>query len=271
MPFVIILTVLLCLVALVLFLVFPALRRHPDRKLMQNAYIAHRGLHSVYEDTPENSIPAFKKAIEHGLAIETDIHITADGEVVIFHDDTLNRMCGVDGVIEEKTLAELKALRLANTEHTIPTFEEFLKLVNGRVPLLIEFKTKSFKTCTPLCQKADKLLSNYNGKYFVQSFFPFVARWYKKNRKDICRGQLSSGYFEDKGIHMKALSFLLFNFLARPDFVAYEYTHEKNFFRRLCVFLGAHSAGWTFRSQDEVDRLESKFSTKIFEGFIPKK
>ena len=271
MPFVIVLIVILCLAALMLFLVFPVTRRHPDRKLMQNMYIAHRGLHSVYEDTPENSIPAFKKAIEHGLAIETDIHITADGEIVIFHDDTLNRMCGVDGVIEEKTLAELKALRLGDTEHTIPTFEEFLKLVGGRVPLLIEFKTKSLKTCTPLCEKADKLLSQYNGKYFVQSFFPFVPRWYKKNRKEICRGQLSSGYFEDKGIHMKALSYLLFNFLARPDFVAYEYKFEKNFFRRLCVFLGAHSAGWTFRSQSDVNRLEKQFSTKIFEGFIPKK
>ncbi len=271
MPFLITAIVLLALAALLIFLVCPALRKHPDREFMSGLFIAHRGLHSVYEDTPENSIPAFKKAIEHGLAIETDIHLTKDGEIVVFHDDDLERMCGVKGAPEERTLAELKTLKLAGSEHTIPSFEEFLALVDGRVPLLIEFKTKSLKTCAPLCKRADEMLKNYKGKYFVQSFFPFAVRWYKKNRKDIMRGQLSSGRFEDKGVHMKMLSYLLVNCISRPDFVSYEARHYNNFFRRLATLLGAHTAGWTFTSQDEADRLSKHFKAKIFEGFIPKK
>lgn len=259
----------IALVAVFLFLIFPAVRRHPDRKILKGVKFAHRGLHSVYENTPENSIPAFKAAIEKGVGIETDIHITADGKVVVFHDDNLKRMCSLDGAPEDKTLEELKKLKLCNTEFTIPSFEEFLKLVDGKVPLLIELKTKSPKTCAPLCNAANELLKDYEGKYFIQSFYPPALLWYRKNKKEIMRGQLSSGYFKEKGIHMKMLSCLLFNFLARPDFVSYEIKYEKHFCRRLCAFLGAYSFGWTFKSQEEIEENKKKFPTQIFENFIP--
>ncbi|MEE1279555.1 MAG: glycerophosphodiester phosphodiesterase family protein [Oscillospiraceae bacterium] len=270
MPFLItILIVLAALLALVLFLVFPALRRHPDRKMMQGLIIAHRGLHSIFKDTPENSLPAFEAAAERGIAIEIDIHITRDGKVVVFHDDTLDRMCGVSGIIEEKTLSELKELSLGGTNHKIPTLYECLRLVDGRVPLMIEFKTKSPKTCAPLCRAANEILKNYKGKYFMQSFYPPAVMWYRRHRKDICRGQLSSGYFKEKGIHMKALSCLLLNFLSRPDFVAYEYKYESNPFRRLCVLLGAHSSGWTFTDKENFEKYSKAFPTRTFENFLP--
>ena len=82
------------ILALFLFLVFPSLRKHPDLEVLDNLYIAHRGLHGLSENTPENSLEAYKKAVEFGYAIEIDIHLTKDGEVVVFHDDTLNRVCG---------------------------------------------------------------------------------------------------------------------------------------------------------------------------------
>lgn len=268
MPFLI---TALIILAFFLFLIFPAIRRHPDRKLMQGMNIAHRGLHGIFEDTPENSIPAFKAAIERGLAIETDIHITRDGEVVVFHDDTLKRMCGVSGIIEDKTLEELKELSLSGTQHKIPTFKEALELVDGRVPLLIEFKTKSPKTCGPLCRAANEILKDYKGKYFMQSFYPPAVYWYRRHRKDICRGQLSSGYFEEKGIHMKALSCLLLNFISRPDFVSYEYKFPKHFSLFVCKALGAHLAAWTYTEQAQIDETRQTFSTHIFEGFIPEK
>ncbi|MBR5007120.1 MAG: glycerophosphodiester phosphodiesterase, partial [Clostridia bacterium] len=102
--------------AVYLFLVWPALRRHPDReRLLDGKIIAHRGLHDSLEGAPENSLAAFRRAAEAGLAIENDIHLTKDGRVVVFHDDTLDRMCGVAGKPEEKTLSELKELTLAGT------------------------------------------------------------------------------------------------------------------------------------------------------------
>lgn len=261
----------LVVVAVFLFMIFPAVRRHPDRELMNGMYIAHRGLHSQSENTPENSLAAFKAAVDAKIAIETDIHITADGEVVIFHDDTLQRMCADPRRPEDLTLRELKELRLAGGDQRIPTLKECLQLVDGRVPLLIEFKTKSPKTCTPLCRAANEILKDYKGKYFIQSFYPFVPYWYRKNRKDILRGQLSSGYFKEKGLHMKMLSCLLFNFIARPDFIAYEFFYEHKFCRRLCAFLGAHSAGWTFTKKEQVKKYGDKFPTRIFEGFMPEK
>jgi len=265
----ILLYIAIAIIVLVLFMVFPTLRKHPDRNLMRGIYIAHRGLHSDDSRVPENSLLAFEKAMEKGIAIETDIHITADGAVVIFHDDTFERMCADNRRPEDLTLSEIKKLKLLGTEHSIPTLKECLDLVDGRVPLLIEFKTKSPKTCTPLCTAANEILKDYKGKYFVQSFYPFVPFWYRRHRKDIMRGQLSSGYFEEKGIHMKMLSLLLFNFLARPDFIAYEHKYKNNLFRCLCALLGAYSAGWTFQSQEEANAARDKMDTYIFEGFIP--
>ena len=260
----------LCAFVIYLFLIFPSARRHSDRKLMQDIYVAHRGLHSLKENTPENSMPAFAEAIKHQVAIEIDIHITADNEVVVFHDDTLKRMCGDEREIEKLTLAEIKKMRLLSTDEQIPTLKELLDFVDGRVPLLIEFKSVSLETTRRLCPKADELLRDYKGKYFVQSFFPFVLYWYRKNRKDVIRGQLSSGFGKKEVLARRLLGMMAFNFISRPDFVSYEYKYENRLGRRLCALLGAHSAGWVFKDEATARAYSAKFSTKIFEGFLPK-
>ncbi len=254
---------LLILAALLLFLIFPAVRRHPLRAKLKGVKIAHRGLHD--STSPENSLAAFKAALEHGYAIETDIHLTADGEVVIFHDDSLKRMCGVDRKPEEMTLAELLQCRLADSDERIPTLRQLLDLTEGRVLLLIEFKCRSM-TCAPLCEAADAILSSYKGDYMIQSFYPTVPAWYKKHRPEICRGQLASAFYRDK-LHMKLLGCLLYHFLSRPDFVSYEHTHKNNIFRRLATALGAFPIGWTFRTQGELEQGRGDFEAYIFEGF----
>ena len=265
------LIILLAVLLLFLFLICPSLRRHPERKNAEGMFIAHRGLHSVFENTPENSMAAFDRAIELGFAIEMDVHITSDDKLIVFHDDDLERMCSVSGKPEDKTLEELTALRLAGTEYTIPSFEDFLKRVDGRVPILIELKTKSPKTCKRLCRAVDTALKNYKGKYYIQSFYPPALLWYRRHRKDVFRGQLSSGKFEDKRFHMKLLSALLLNFISRPDFVSYEIYYDNNFFRRVCEILGAYSFGWTFKSSEELEKYKNVFPARIFEGFIPEK
>ncbi len=257
------------LVGLYLFLIFPSQRRHINRKILDGLYIAHRGLHDAEQGIPENSLLAFKCAIEAGLAIENDIHLTRDGEVVVFHDDDLHRMCGVCGSLEDMTLAELKELNLGNTEEKIPTLRECLDIIDGKVPLLIEYKIKS-GSAAPLCEAADKILSEYNGEYFVQSFYPFVLSWYKKNRKDIMRGQLSAAFRGDK-LHMRMLGMLLFNCFARPDFISYENETKEAFGRKICTLLGAIPIGWTFKNQKEINESKKDFKGYIFEGFVPSK
>ncbi len=254
----------------VVFLIFPAVRRHEDRSALMGLHIAHRGYHDNQKGIPENSLPAFKAAIEYGFAIENDIHLTADGRVVVFHDDTLKRACGVDKKIEECTLNELKQYFLFGSEETIPTLEECLQLIDGRVPLLIEFKCHSLVKCEELCAVTDKILRGYKGKYFIQSFYPTVLRWYRRNRKEVCRGQLASA-FKGEALHKRLLGCMLFNFLARPDFVSYEHVNKKYLPRRAVTLLGAFPIGWTFTSQEEINNSKRHFCTYIFEGFLPEK
>lgn len=264
--------VVICLaviVGLYLFLIFPALRRHSDREILDGLYIAHRGLHDLKCGIPENSLSAFRKAVSDGFAIENDIHLTKDGEVVVFHDDDLRRMCGVCGRPEDMTLAELKELRLGETEEKIPTLRECLDVIDGKVPLLIEFKIKN-GSAVPLCEATDRILREYNGKYFVQSFYPFVLSWYKRNNKKVLRGQLAAKFKGDK-LHMRMLGMLLFNCFARPDFVSYENETKGAFGRRICTLLGALPVGWTFKAQEDVDASKKDFRSYIFEGFMPKK
>lgn len=235
---------------------------------MNGLNIAHRGLHGQSENTPENSIAAFLEAAAHGYAIENDIHLIADGNVVVFHDYTLKRMCGVDIELEKCTLEELKKYTLKGSDEKIPTLKECLSVVDGRVPLLIEFKTESFKNYKALCAAADKILSEYNGKYFVQSFFPPVLHWYRKNRSDILRGQLATS--GEKGMLKRILGLLMFNFISRPDFVSYDINHSGNIMFRLTKLLGAFPAGWTFRSAEQLDKKKKIFKAYIFENFMPK-
>lgn len=264
---------------LLVILILPSLRRHPDRALLDGRFIAHRGLHDVRITradgstdprslAPENSLAAFDLAASERYIIENDIHVTRDGEVIVFHDDDLFRMTGVHGRPEDMTLEELKQLRLGGTEQQIPTLRECLDLVDGRVPLLIEFKCTNMPTCDRLCAAAVPILDGYEGKYLVQSFFPFVLTYYRKHRPAICRGQLASGFFHDK-LYMKLLGCLILNVTAKPDFVSYDHKDAAHLCRRLCTALGAHSVGWTFRSEEELEENGRWFSTFIFEGFIP--
>lgn len=260
--------ILAFLLLLYLFLIFPALRRHPHRQWLAGRYIAHRGLHDLWENTPENSLAAFREAVQLGLAIEIDIHLTADGQVVVFHDSDLRRMCGVDGTVEKQTLAQLKTYRLNGTEEQIPTLQECLETVGGRVPLLIEFKC-DFDSWKPLCQAANTILTTYTGPYLVQSFFPLSMWWYRRHRKDICRGQLSSAFLHEP-LQQRLLGKLLFNFLSRPDFVSYDHHFADSFSLKLNIALGAFPVGWTFTSQNDLDTDRKRYKTYIFETFLPR-
>lgn len=228
--------------------------------------IAHRGLHD--KNTPENSLAAFSKAIEKGFAIELDVQLLADETVVVFHDNSLSRMTGNDGYIKFLNKNDLKVLKLKGTKEYIPTFEEVLKLVDGRTPLLIEIKNT--QKVGKLEQKIIDLLKNYNGEFAVQSFNPFSLQYFKNHAPNILRGQLSGSFKGEKLAWFKKilLKRLAFNKnVSHPNFISYEYTALPN--RYVKKYKDIPLLAWTLRSKEEYLKVVKYCDNIIFENFVP--
>ncbi len=237
----------------VFILVRPERRRGTDRTLL--CHYAHRGLHGG--GVPENSLAAFKKAVAEGYGIEMDLQLSADGEVMVFHDYTLDRMTECEGKLSSYTAAELQSMRLKTaagvlTEETIPTLRRVLAAVDGAVPLLIELKGESLDAS--LCPAADAILRDYKGAYCVESFNPGLLFWYRRHRRDVLRGQLYTDVYRDKGktAHYFLLSLMVLNVFARPQFIACNRLYDENFCVKLTTRLfRAPRLTWTIRSEEE--------------------
>lgn len=228
--------------------------------------IAHRGFHNN-SDAPENSIKAFERAIELGYAIELDIHILLDDNIVVFHDDNLKRLTGIDKLIEECTYDEISNYNLSNSNEKIPLFKDVLNLVDGRVELLIELKNRG--KVGRLEYKAYKLLKQYKGTYAIQSFNPFSVGWFYNNAPSIIRGQLSGSYRKEKLslITKFLLKNLLLNLVSKPDFINYEINYLNNFSVKLQKFRGKLILGWTAKSQKQYKDALQYCDNVVFEGF----
>ena len=255
---------------LYVFLICPKKSKKTEEFFAEQKFFAHRGLHGG--GVPENSLSAFDLACKEGYGIEFDVHITADEKLVVFHDDTLLRMCGVDEKTEGKTLAELQALTLAGTNEHIPSLEETLNLINGRAPLIIEIKGEKIND-PRVCELTAKMLEGYHGKWCMESFNPFYVKWWRKNVPNSVRGQLSCKMKNGKKFIQKAKDFLLTNmllsFLARPNFVAYDVNAANEISFRLSRTLGGYPVAWTVRSEEDRKNTEGKFKAIIFENIKP--
>lgn len=256
---------LLLLLVYVLILIRPRGRKPTDEGLL--CPYAHRGLHGG--GVPENSLEAFRLACEAGYGIELDVQATRDGEVVVFHDYNLSRMTGKDALLSELTLAELRELRLGDTEEIIPTLREVLSLVDGRVPILVELKGET--TETALCDAVAPILGEYGGAFCIESFNPLLVREMGNRLPDVWRGLLYTNVFRGKNEH-PFVNFLLVtmavNFLCRPDFIAF----NKQDRRMPTVWLATrlYSASrfvWTVRTPEEAREARARGEWPIFEGF----
>ncbi len=252
------------------FLIAPRMTNKPDVSVLKGVHYAHRGLHDNEGDAPENSMKAFQKAVEAGYGIEMDIQLTKDKIPVVFHDETLNRMCGVEGKVWEFTFDELQAFTLAKSEEKIPKFEDVLALVGGKVPLIVEYKLDV--PSTEVCEIADPMLQNYNGTYCIESFHPFAVKWYRDHRPEVIRGQLSQNFSKEEKYKGKMiywlLSNLLTNVLTRPDFIAYNHRDADMFSRKVCSMMGALPVAYTIKSREEYEKAKSQFELFIFDSFI---
>lgn len=270
---VIMLLVVLGIMALYLFMLMPRMLHRPDKTPFIGWLYAHRGLHDNASGAPENSMAAFKKAVEAGYGIELDIQLTKDKIPVIFHDFTLVRMCGAPGKIADYTYGELQEFHLKNSTEKIPAFSEFLKLVDGRVPFVLEYKMPG--NSTEICRIADGMLRDYNGVYCIESFHPLVLLWYRRHRSRVMRGQLADNFVKDgetalPGIACFLLHNMLFDFLVKPDFIAYNHKYYKDLSRRILRYLyGTLSVAWTIKSEKELKERKEDFDLFIFDSFIP--
>ena len=257
------LSLLLVLFLLFLLALMPH-RRRPGTTELSKIFYAHRGLWD--ERIAENSLSAFSAAVQKGFGIELDVQLSSDGEVMVFHDEDLARMTGVNASLYGKDKAFLSSLHLSGTADTISTLKEVLALVDGRVPLLIEIK--SDHAWRGVCEKTAALLDGYHGAYLIESFHPLAVAWFRKNRPHIVRGQLSARIWKDKT--MRTLSHavvqnLLLNFYARPDFIAYD-LHDKNYFAfRLARLFKPATFAWTVRTREDLE-ASADFDSLIFEG-----
>ncbi|MCI6533150.1 MAG: glycerophosphodiester phosphodiesterase family protein [Bifidobacterium animalis] len=254
---------------------------------------------------PENSLAAFAAAAEAGYGIELDVQLTLDNKVVVAHDPDLLRVAGDPRNIRDLTYDELVRIPLFPTaapgaevspllpgatenpplvttpsqaptgyyQH-VPLLEDVLRVVDGRVPIIVEFKFENYRTWDDrneeLMQTAADLLDAYQGLYVVESFNPAAMNWYKREHPDVCRGQLA----EDTAFTANPVLWmggkLMFNEISRPDFVAYDFKNGDGAMLRFVRRMGAMAVAWTVRTSDELAGAQPYFDRFIFEAFVPK-
>lgn len=241
----------------------------PFEKVM----IAHRGFYDNNSDAPENSLPAFRKAVEAGFGIEMDVQLTKDGKLVVFHDETLKRMCGADRVLTDLTYEELMEYRLAHSDERVPLFRDVFEIFRNKIPAVIEIKPHGDYIRT--IEELMKYLDGYDGAYCVESFHPAAVHWFRRHRPDILRGQISTVYSKatkQPWIVKFVATNLMCNFYARPDFISYNFKYKDQFsYRLLRKLYRVENVAWTIQSKEDMRKAEGTFGIFIFDSFDPRK
>jgi len=222
-----------------------------DLSFLTKKPIAHRGIH--YSE-PENTISAFKKAIEKGYPIELDVQLSKDNEVVVFHDSSLYRLSGIDKKVGSLNYDELKELCLNDSNEKIPTLKDSLKTINGKVPVIIELKGNQKGHL--LEEKVAKILDKYKGKFCIKSFNHDIVRWFYHNRPNFIRGLLLSSRRTKSSFKQN-----LMIRLSKPDFISCNYQmglkKVKRWRKKRPVF------AWTIRDNDCFKRYQDNFDNLI--------
>lgn len=228
--------------------------------LPKHAY-AHRGLHG--KGVIENSISAFRAAIEAGFGIELDVQKSRDGEAIVFHDEMLDRLTREIGPVATKTRTALGQILLADTLETIPSLDDVLALVGGRVPILIEIKAET-ASVGALCLAVRRSLEGYRGDVAIMSFNPEVCRWFRRHAKRITRGiVMTEGSDMDMAADLKA-RFARHAALwrAKPEFLAYDIRNLPSRFAGAQRARGLPVLTWTVRTSAQ-ERVASQCADEI--------
>lgn len=250
----------------------PEIGRKDRMKEFEKQYIAHRGFHDNLTRRPENTMPAFEAAVERGYGIELDVQLTKDKVPVVIHDYDLKRAAGIDRKIEDCTFEELRRYPLFGSGETVPAFADVLRMVAGRVPLIVEIKVELHYRET--CRLVAKELDYYHGTYCIESFSPLAVAWFKHHRPSVIRGQLATNHKREglktpwylEGI----LTNCMLNGFSKPDFIAYNCRFRNTLpVTVLRGFYKCKMAAWTIDSQKELEKHRKFFDVFIFDSFVP--
>lgn len=264
--------ILVPLIATYLFCIAPKISRKDKQKPFEKVYLAHRGLFNN-TDIPENSLPAFKKAVENGYGMELDVQLSTDNQLVVFHDASLKRMTGIDKNLTDCSYDELLQYNLLDTNIKIPLFKDVVDILNKDTPLIIEIKSEG-----PLIETTKRvveMMKQYDRTYSIESFNPKVVKYLKDNHPEIIRGQLAFNYFKYKnGLNLFqqfVLTYLLENFVTRPDYIAYDINNMKNIsFKIISRIFKGECVAWTVKSENDLKMANEFYDCIIFDSFIPK-
>ena len=273
-----ILLILLALAAVV-FAVAPCLGDKALRAPFQNRNYAHRGLFTQDQSVPENSIPAFEAAARAGYGIELDVQFTQDKRLVVFHDDTVDRMTSARGLVQDMPYAAFANLTLAGTKYHPPLFGDMLRAVaaaNPETPLIVEIKSRrelSEAYLKELCAATLDCLGDYPGPYCIESFDPRVVRIIRRTAPGVLRGQLVDCYQGYRGegaaaLYAYGISHCLCNLMGRPHFIAW-CPEKRNWAVRLCAAMGAMMVMWTALPADDANRRQAENDAVIFQWYTP--
>lgn len=225
---------------------------------------AHRGLHGVAEGgLPENSLEACRAAIDRGLGIECDVQRSGDGQAMVFHDWELDRLTAQTGPVAHLSAEQLGRLALTGGTGTIPTLRNLLTLIAGRVPVLIEIKSRRDAPIPALCLAVRRVLEGYFGPHAVMSFDPRVSRWFHRHSPHTVRGLVMS---ESEGVGVGPIRRRLALWHAKPDFLAYDVRDLPSRFAAAQRARGLPVATWTVRSAELRERASRYADAAIAEG-----
>ena len=237
--------------------------------------IAHRGLHNASVGVIENTASAFSAAIAGGYGMETDLQISADGEAMVHHDDSLGRLTEGTGRLADMTAAQIKAIRFKAGTDRILTLGELCDLVAGRATLLLELKSH-FDSDTRLSQRIVDVLSNYRGPVAVMSFDPALIEPMLRLRPALTRGIVAERSYSHSEWRMlpqslkRSMTWLLHAPKSRPQFIAYSVKDLPAAPPLLArTLFGLPLLTWTVRS-DADRKVAARWADQIiFEGWRP--
>jgi glycerophosphoryl diester phosphodiesterase len=239
-------------------------------ELLFRPAVAHRGLWSP-QGAPENSLAAFQAACAAGYGIELDVQLSADGEAMVFHDDSLARLTGAEGRLTERTAAELAELRLCGTDERIPTLLEVLALVGRRALVLVELKTPAGGV-GPLEQRVHETLIDHAGPTAVIGFNAYSHAWFAKRFPGVLRGLNSYSYADAAGLEPEqraAFARLDHVAVARPHFLSLGLDMLPSAETAALRADGLPVVAWTVRQPAQWAAIAEGCDNLIFEGFRP--
>jgi glycerophosphoryl diester phosphodiesterase len=230
--------------------------------------VAHRGLWRP-DGAPENSLGAFQAACAAGYGVELDVHLSADGEAMVFHDNKLARMTGAEGRLRDRTAADLGALKLAGTDETIPTLREALVEIGHRAMVHIELKIP-FGEVGPLERRVHEIIADHAGPLCIIGFNPYSHAWFADRYPGVLRGLDS--YSWDRAPHMaedqrRAFAALEHVEIARPHFLALGLDMLPSARAAEMRAEGMPVIAWTVREPAQWERVKAGCDNLIFEGF----